>query len=115
LTNAWSDACASTTPSKVVIARGIYNLKQIEFKGPCMAPIEVQVDGTIKAPQDPNQLNGDAQWIKFTYINFLTLSGAGTFDGQGANAWTQNNCAKNKSCKKLSMVNNVYIFNISII
>ncbi|KAK8470198.1 hypothetical protein PHAVU_004G097300 [Phaseolus vulgaris] len=68
-----------------------------------MAPIEVQVDGTIKAPQDPNQLNGDAQWIKFTYINFLTLSGAGTFDGQGANAWTQNNCAKNKSCKKLSM------------
>ena len=70
-----------------------------------MAPIEVQVDGTIQAPQDPNQLNGDAQWIKFTYINFLTLSGAGTFDGQGAIAWSQNNCGKTKSCKKLSMVN----------
>ncbi|CAJ1953079.1 unnamed protein product [Sphenostylis stenocarpa] len=103
LTNAWSDACASTTSSKVVIPRGTYNLKQIEFKGPCLAPIEVQADGTIQAPQDPNQLNGDTQWIKFTYIDFLTLSGAGTFDGQGTIAWNQNNCAKTKDCKKLSM------------
>ncbi|RDX86330.1 hypothetical protein CR513_32350, partial [Mucuna pruriens] len=103
LTNAWHDACASITRSKIVIPGGTYNLKQIELKGPCMAPIEVQVDATIQAPQDPSQLNGNAQWIKFTYINFFTLSGGGTFDGQGAIAWNQNNCGKNKDCKKLSM------------
>jgi len=39
-------------------------------------------------PQDPSHLNGDAQWVKFTYVNFFTLSGRGTFDGQGAIAWS---------------------------
>ncbi|XP_027925383.1 polygalacturonase-like [Vigna unguiculata] len=100
---AWNDACASTNPSKIVIPQGTFLLKQTEFKGPCTAPIEVQVDGTIQAPQDPNQFDGEAQWIKFTYVNFLTISGGGTFDGQGAIAWNQNDCAQNKICKKLSM------------
>jgi len=104
---AWNDACASTNPSKIVIPQGTFLLKQTEFKGPCTAPIEVQVDGTIQAPQDPNQFDGEAQWIKFTYVNFLTISGGGTFDGQGAIAWNQNDCAQNKICKKLSMVKNV--------
>ncbi|KAK7364456.1 hypothetical protein VNO80_13134 [Phaseolus coccineus] len=77
LTNAWSDACASTTPGKVVISRGIYNLKQIEFKGPCMALLRFKLMEQFKHHKTQN--------------------------GRGANAWTQNNCAKNKSCKKLSM------------
>ncbi|WVZ14357.1 hypothetical protein V8G54_011923 [Vigna mungo] len=103
LTNAWKDACASTNPSKIVIPTGTYHLKQLELKGPCLAPIEVQVHGTILAPKDPNQFDGEAQWIKFSYINFFTLSGGGTFDGQGAIAWDNNNCAETKICKKLSM------------
>lgn len=106
LANAWKDACASITPSIVVVPGGIYKLNQIEFKGPCHAPIEVQVDGTIQAPQDPSHFNGNAQWIKFSYINFFTLSGKGTFDGQGSVAWNQNNCGKKMDCKKLSMVIN---------
>lgn len=106
LANAWKDACASLTPSKVVVPGGINKLNQIELKGPCGAPIEVQVDATILAPQDPSHLNGDTQWIKFTYINFLTLSGGGTFDGQGAIAWTKSTCGKMKHCKQLSMVTN---------
>jgi len=28
----------------------------VEVKGPCKAPIEVQVDGTIQAPADPSQM-----------------------------------------------------------
>ncbi|KAJ1381115.1 Pectin lyase fold/virulence factor [Sesbania bispinosa] len=74
--NAWKDACTSTTPSKVVVPA---------------------------APQDPSQFKPEAQWVKFTHVNFLTLSGSGTFDGQGTMAWSQNNCAKTKNCKKLSM------------
>ncbi|KAK7305352.1 hypothetical protein VNO77_43257 [Canavalia gladiata] len=103
LTNAWQEACASTIPSKILVSRGIYMLKQIEFRGPCMAPIEVQIDGIIQAPPDPSQFDGNAQWVKFTYINFFTLSGNGTFDGQGAIAWRQNDCNVNKHCKRLSM------------
>ena len=45
-----------------MVPRGLYKLQQIELQGPCNASIEVQVDGTIQAPQDPSQLNGDAQW-----------------------------------------------------
>ncbi|KAJ1384185.1 Pectin lyase fold/virulence factor [Sesbania bispinosa] len=101
--NAWKDACASTTPSKVVVPAGTYRFKQTEFLGPCGAPIEVEVHGTIQAPQDPSQFKPEAQWVKFTHVNFLTLSGSGTFDGQGTIAWSQNNCAKTKNCKKLSM------------
>ena len=69
-----------------------------------MAPIDLQVEGNIVAPENPSQFNGDAQWIRFGYINFFTLSGGGTFDVQGATAWKQNNCAKTWNCKKLSMV-----------
>lgn len=110
MTNAWKGACASATPSKVVVPPGIYMLQQIELLGPCKAPIEVKVDGTIQAPQDPSQFNGNAQWVKFTYINFFTLSGGGTFDGQGATAWKQSDCGKRTQCKRLSMVNNESTF-----
>ncbi|KAG4921310.1 Polygalacturonase [Glycine soja] len=47
----------------------------------------ISFDRIIRVPQDPSHLNGDAQWVKFTYVNFFTLSGRGTFDGQGAIAW----------------------------
>ncbi|KAK7305350.1 hypothetical protein VNO77_43255 [Canavalia gladiata] len=103
LRNAWQDACASTTPNKILVPEGRYTLKQIEFRGPCMAPIEVQIDGTIEASPDPSQFDRNVPWVSFNYINFFTLSGAGTFDGRGALAWKQNDCATNKHCKRLSM------------
>ncbi|XP_019435459.1 PREDICTED: polygalacturonase-like, partial [Lupinus angustifolius] len=103
LTNAWKDACGSTTPSRVVVPKGSYMLKQIDLKGPCKAPINVQVDGKILAPKNPKLLNGVDQWVKFGYINFFTLSGEGTFDGQGEMAWKHNDCGKNKNCDRLSM------------
>ncbi|KAF7807614.1 polygalacturonase-like [Senna tora] len=103
LKNAWKDACASTNAAKILIPTGTYKLGQVDLRGPCKAPIEVQVDGIILAPANPNKLNGNAQWVKFGYINFFTLSGGGTFDGQGQSAWKQNDCGRNKNCKKLSM------------
>jgi len=96
-----------------LIPKGTYKLKQVNLRGPCNAPIEVQVDGTIEAPADPTQLDGKYQWIIFGYLGFFTLSGVGTFDGLGEVAWKQNGCGKNKNCKMLSMVINYvysYIF-----
>ncbi|AES65910.1 Polygalacturonase [Medicago truncatula] len=87
LTAAWKEACASTTAAKIVIPAGTYQLNGIELKGPCKAPIELQVDGTIQAPADPSVIKGTEQWFKFLYMDHLTLSGKGVFDGQGASVY----------------------------
>ncbi|XP_027333535.1 polygalacturonase-like [Abrus precatorius] len=102
-TSAWKEACVSTTPSKILIPRGTYRMNEIDVKGPCKAPIEVQVDGTIQAPADPNALHDAYQWVKFGYVDFLTISGKGTFDGQGSRSWKENDCGTNKNCKRRSM------------
>ncbi|WJX67528.1 galacturonan 1,4-alpha-galacturonidase [Trifolium repens] len=87
--NAWNEACASTTAVKIVIPSGTYKLNAIDVKGPCKAPIEIQVDGTIQAPANQDEIKGADQWVKFMYVDHLTLSGKGVFDGQGANVWKE--------------------------
>ncbi|PQM40370.1 exopolygalacturonase-like [Prunus yedoensis var. nudiflora] len=101
LAKAWSDACASPSASKVVVPSGTYKLKEATFRGPCKAPIEMQVQGTLQAPVDAGQLTRPDTWVGFQYIDMLTLSGGGTFDGQGALAWSQNDCHKNQNCKPI--------------
>lgn len=88
-----------------MIPAGTYKMGAIEVKGPCKAPIEIQVDGTIQAPPNTEDLKGAEQWVKFGYVDFLTLSGKGVFDGQGATAWKANDCGTNAACKRHSMVN----------
>ncbi|KAL9317629.1 hypothetical protein ACSQ67_014146 [Phaseolus vulgaris] len=77
-------------------------MTHVEVKGPCKAPIEIQVDGTIKAPPKPEDVGGE-QWLGIGYVDRLTMSGNGVFDGQGATAWKQNECAKKFACKNLGM------------
>lgn len=77
----------------------------LELKGPCKAPIEVQVDGTIQSSGNPSDLKGAEQWVRVSYVSFLTISGKAVFDGVGAAAWKQNDCGTNKNCKMLPMVN----------
>ncbi|KAL6195239.1 hypothetical protein ACLB2K_030859 [Fragaria x ananassa] len=80
LAKAWRDACSSESAGKVVVPSGTYKLKEAIFEGPCKAPIEVHIQGTLQAPKDPSS----DVWVTFSSINMLTLSGGGTFDGQGA-------------------------------
>ncbi|XP_045831105.1 polygalacturonase-like [Trifolium pratense] len=115
LKSAWKDACASSSPSKVVVPSGWYKLQQIDLEGPCNAPIEVRVHGKILAPKNPYHLNGQDQWVRFQYINFFTLSGRGTFDGQGEMAWTQNDCGRNTNCNRHAMNFGFAFLNNSII
>ncbi|KAK6228210.1 hypothetical protein SCA6_000550 [Theobroma cacao] len=99
---AWREACALVSPSKVVIPEGEYMLSQVTLAGPCKAPVEVQVRGNLKAPADPSKFNNVPSWVTFQRIDHFTLSGAGTFDGQGGYAaWAQNDCKQSKKCNKL--------------
>ncbi|XP_057439668.1 polygalacturonase-like [Lotus japonicus] len=113
--SAWNEACASPTPSKIVIPSSTYKMGALELKGPCKAPIEVQVDGTIQSSGNPSDLKGAEQWVRVSYVSFLTISGKAVFDGVGAAAWKQNDCGTNKNCKMLPMNFGFYFLNHSII
>ncbi|KAL2454564.1 Pectin lyase-like superfamily protein [Abeliophyllum distichum] len=102
LSSAWKEACAATTPSTIVVPKGTFLLNQLKLVGPCKAPIELQVQGTIRAPSDYTQLpDKNAEWITINYVDHLTISGGGIFDGQGKEAWAKNDCGKNPKCVKL--------------
>ncbi|XP_022869944.1 exopolygalacturonase-like [Olea europaea var. sylvestris] len=102
LSCAWKEACAATTPSTVVVPKGTFMLDQVKLAGPCKAPIELQVQGTIQAPSDYNDLpDKDAAWITIHYVDHLTVQGGGVFDGNGKEAWAKNDCGTNPDCVKL--------------
>ncbi|KAE9621872.1 putative polygalacturonase [Lupinus albus] len=115
LVNAWKQACATTSASRILIPSGTYKMRGVDLKGPCKAPIEIKVDGTIQAPADPKQLNGAEQWVKIGYASHITISGQGIFDGQGANAWKQNDCNKNTKCERSAMNFGFYFLNHTIV
>lgn len=95
---AWKEACASPTPSKVLIPAGDYQLGVVKLEGPCKAAIGLQVDGVLKAPADSKG------WIGFQGIDQFTLSGKGTFDGQGQTLWSKTNCHQDPSCHNFDPV-----------
>ncbi|MFQ6621099.1 hypothetical protein Gotur_003141 [Gossypium turneri] len=64
--------------------------------GPCKAPIEIQVEGTVKAPADPGAFK-DPKWIAFNRIENFKLSGGGLFDGQGTTAYKREVSATDES------------------
>lgn len=69
------------------------------FQGPCKAPVRFQVQGNVLAPVDLNVFKSQSTWISFQNVDRLTVSGGGSFDGQGTPAmWSKNDCAKNWKC-----------------
>lgn len=63
--------------------------------------------GHLKASTDLSKYRSGSGWIEFGWINGLTLTGGGTFDGQGALAWPYNNCTSDSNCKLLPTVRNL--------
>ncbi|KAF9621391.1 hypothetical protein IFM89_020590 [Coptis chinensis] len=58
-------------------------------------------NGLLKAPNGLRSFGSSSDWIEFGWVEGLTLTGGGTFDGQGASSWPLNNCSTNKNCKLL--------------
>ncbi|KAL4341099.1 hypothetical protein GQ457_08G032690 [Hibiscus cannabinus] len=103
LSDAWKEACASATTSSIVIPKGVYFLSQATLEGPCKAPIELQVQGTIKAPTDPKAFK-EPKWIEFNKVENFKMSGGGVFDGQGTRAYKREGCDKKDFCSALPIV-----------
>lgn len=102
LSDAWKDACASPISSKIIIPVGTYTLTEARLQGPCKAPIELNVQATLQPSTSPSS---GKNWITFEYIDMLTLSGSGVFDGKGETVWGKTNgCGQGNYCKKLSIV-----------
>ncbi|GMN27810.1 hypothetical protein TIFTF001_001808 [Ficus carica] len=100
LAQAWKGACSSKVPSKVVVPKGTFKLSRATFFGPCKAPIEFMLIGTLQAPQNPAGFKDGDGWVTFERIDKLTLYGGGTFDGQGKNVWGKH-CDRLNYCSKL--------------
>ncbi|XP_021688475.2 exopolygalacturonase-like [Hevea brasiliensis] len=97
--SAWKEACAATGSSKILIPAGTFLSGVVSVAGPCKGGIEIEVQGTLQAPPD---LQGEG-WFNFDHVDEFTISGKGTFDGQGESAWKANNCAKDPKCKPMPM------------
>ncbi|TYH28517.1 hypothetical protein ES288_A02G149300v1 [Gossypium darwinii] len=78
----------------------IYFLSTATLDGPCKAPIELQVQGTVKAPADPGAFK-EPKWIAFNRIENFKFSGGGVFDGQGTTAYKREGCKGHNYCGSL--------------
>lgn len=105
LLNAWRDACQWKGEAQLYIPPGNYMVGPVMFEGPCKGSVTFMNRGALKAPENPAMITGE-QWITFQYIDRFTLSGggSGTFDGQGAKAWSMSKCASQSNCTPLPIV-----------
>ncbi|CAE5957723.1 unnamed protein product [Arabidopsis arenosa] len=81
---------------------GRFYLGGVTFGGPCNGKISFVIDGTLLAPPNNDDIKKET-WINFRYIDYLTVSGGGTVDGQGKRSWSLNDCHKNNNCPTLAI------------
>ncbi|KAI6689954.1 hypothetical protein NL676_026782 [Syzygium grande] len=74
--------------------------------------IGLQVLGEIIAPKDPSAWKEKDQWLIFDSINGLTISGPGSFDGNGK-PWWDLSCKLNPTTTlRIQKCNGVYLQNL---
>ncbi|XXG58566.1 hypothetical protein AAC387_Pa04g0848 [Persea americana] len=98
----WTAACGSSGPATIIVPKGDYWMGPLKFTGPCkgVPSITMKLDGHLLAETDLNKFpSGD--WVYFGWIDGLTITGTGVFDGQGASIWHLNDCQQNEKCKLL--------------
>ncbi|KAF3329321.1 Exopolygalacturonase [Carex littledalei] len=98
---AWTEACAATGNPTIVVSDGSYLLGPVNFEGPCKAPITIQLNGKLLGSTNLGAYKEN--WVVFYKVTGLTITGTGTFDGQGASAWPSNKCRSGGACKTFPM------------
>ncbi|PVH47543.1 hypothetical protein PAHAL_4G083900 [Panicum hallii] len=117
---AWMKACATPGRPAVVVPRGgSYLLHPLVFRGPCRGYMEVRVAGVLRAPAGLGAFRDCREWVHFSNVDGLLVTGGGTFDGRGATAWALNECPRKRDCKllptsiKLGRVRNATITDVT--
>ncbi|MBA0562060.1 hypothetical protein Golob_007138, partial [Gossypium lobatum] len=100
--SAWNKACQATGEVDIMIPKGTYLVGPLKFAGPCENVSKIIVH--MKATTNLFKYGDGAGWVEFRWIEGLTLTGGGTFDGQGAKAWPYNSCSTDFNCKLLPTV-----------
>lgn len=105
----WAAACASQGQAKIVVPKGSYLLGPIHFEGPCkgVTSLVFDLEGTLKADPDLKRFKDDS-WVRFKNVHYMTLTGGGTFDGQGSYSWQHNSCSKSRNCNALPVVSSPF-------
>ncbi|RAL50197.1 hypothetical protein DM860_007871 [Cuscuta australis] len=101
LLSAWGLACKDYGSTVVIPKqRGAFFLNPVTLNGPCAGPITLLVNGVVRAPEKSFLTDGGPPdyWVLFNHLRQLTVTGSGTFDGQGAFAWSVNPCKTQKYC-----------------
>ncbi|XP_062089281.1 exopolygalacturonase-like [Humulus lupulus] len=100
LVDAWKEACATPAKAKIIVPKGTYKLSKAFFLGPCKSPVEFQLDGILMAPAAASGFKSGDGWVTFERIQHLTVSGTGTFDGNGKDSWGAK-CKRTDYCAQL--------------
>ncbi|XP_052196117.1 probable polygalacturonase At3g15720 [Diospyros lotus] len=97
---AWTAACGSKSDNTVVVPAGKnFLVRPLQFQGPCKSSsIKFQVMGKITAPSKNNFGAGKDNWLVFTNIDGLVVSGNGQIDGNGQAWWP--GCGQGSSCQR---------------
>ncbi|WCJ37463.1 Pectin lyase-like superfamily protein [Euphorbia peplus] len=99
---AWKEACAAPSAGAVTVPAGTFLTGPVTFAGPCKGPITFTLTGTLQAPPKVES----AGWITFEHVDKLTITGAGTLDGQGLPLYKgKPECFKSKSQCKTEGIN----------
>ncbi|GAV81816.1 Glyco_hydro_28 domain-containing protein, partial [Cephalotus follicularis] len=95
----WKEACKATGKVNLLIPKGTYLIGPVKFSGPCKNASSIIFH--LKATTNLSKYRFGTGWIEFRWLEGLTLTGGGTFDGQGAKAWPYNRCPTDFNCKLL--------------
>ncbi|XP_057982341.1 polygalacturonase At1g48100-like [Malania oleifera] len=84
----WEAACKAQGSTMVVPIGATCLVGPVTFSGPCLSRITVLVEGKIIAPTNAEAWgSGLLQWLDFSNIQGITVTGKGLIDGKGAVWW----------------------------
>ncbi|XP_042481114.1 probable polygalacturonase At3g15720 [Macadamia integrifolia] len=103
----WAAVCGadpSATPTLTIPSGKTFLLKPTKFYGPCKPQkINVEVSGSIVAPDSKSGYEGHNEWLSFKGIDGLNISGTGEIDGRGSVWWQKNTALAFHCCNGLQL------------
>ncbi|TVU20405.1 hypothetical protein EJB05_36612, partial [Eragrostis curvula] len=89
---AWNASCTAADNVILNVPAGkSFQIWPLTLSGPCSNEIKLLISGNIVAPENPADWgNGDnSQWLHFSKVANLKVTGGGIIDGRGQQWWAQ--------------------------